>query len=211
MAARRTGRRAGGRAAAAGPAGGEQAAQRDGQAQQPVDEHDRARQVCLRLLGARPRTRAELATALRRKGVADEVAAAVLDRLTEVGLVDDAAFADSYVYSQHAYQGLGRRALTAQLRRRGVDHEVTSAAVATVDADAERARAVELVSRRLQRMPDTDEPTAIRRLVGMLARKGYPQGLAYDVVRTELRRAGRDSSALDGAMPDDAVIDPSDE
>jgi regulatory protein len=169
---------------------------------EPQDPEERARQICLRLLTARPRTRAELATALRRKGVDGSTAQAVLGRLAEVGLVDDAAFAESYVHARHAYQGLGRRALTAQLRRRGVDEQTTSAAVSTVDSAAEQRRASELVRRRLPAMAGADEATTIRRLVGLLARKGYPEGLSYRVVREELRHAGRDTTLLDDTALD---------
>jgi regulatory protein len=171
------------------------------------DPYEHARQICLRQLAARPRTRAELAATLRRKGVDDETAQAVLERLSEVKLVDDEALAESLVHSGHAYQGLGRRALAAQLRRRGVDEPTASAAVSTVDAAAEEARARELVRRKLPSVAAADEPTAIRRLVGLLARKGYPAGLCYRVVREELSTAGRDTTVLDEAALDDEGLD----
>jgi regulatory protein len=161
------------------------------------DPHEHARQTCLRLLAARPRTRAELAAALRREGIDDQTAQAVLGRLADVGLVDDESFAESFVHSGHAYQGLGRRALAAQLRRRGVDEATTSTALSGLDTVAEERRARELVRRRLPAMVTTDETTVIRRLVGLLARKGYSPGLSYRVLREELREAGRDASQLD--------------
>jgi regulatory protein len=107
------------------------------------------------------------------------------------------------VHSGHAYQGLGRRALAAQLRRRGVDESTTSAAVSTVDPTAEERRARELVRRRLPAVAAVDETTAIRRLVGLLARKGYSPGLSYRVVREELREAGRDASLLDESVDEE--------
>lgn len=158
-----------------------------------------AREICLRLLTARPRSRAELQTALRRRGVPDEVSEQVLDRLDDVGLVDDPAFAEAFVHSQHAYRGLGRRALSAELRRRGVTGDVARDAVAAVDRDAEEARARELVRRRLASSTAPDEATMLRRLVAMLARKGYPEGLSFRVVRDELRIRGHDAAGLDEA------------
>jgi len=172
-----------------------------------TDPHERARQICLRLLAARPRTRAELEAALGRKGVDGETSRAVLDRLAEVRLVDDEALAESVVHSGHAYQGLGRRALTTQLRRRGVAEPTASAAVAALDGPAEERRARELVRRRLPAVASVDEATAIRRLVGLLARKGYPSGLSYRVVRDELGGAGRDTSLLDEAATDETMTD----
>src|SRR5713226_9307264 len=99
----------------------------------PADPTERARQICLRMLAAAPRTRAQLAGALRRKAVPDETAEAILGRLAEVGLVDDAAFARAWVESRHHGRGLARRALTAELTRRGVAGEDTAAAVGALD------------------------------------------------------------------------------
>jgi regulatory protein len=149
------------------------------------------------LLTAKARTRAELASALARRGVDEAIIDEVLARFSEVGLVDDAAFAESYVHSGHTYQGLGRRALAVQLRRRGVDGETVGAAVAAVEPDAEEQMARTLVRRRLATGARGDEVVIIRRLVGMLARRGYSEGLSYRVVREELRAAGRDTELLD--------------
>lgn len=170
-----------------------------------VDDKDpvaQAREICLRLLTARPRTRAELHAALVRKGIEAEVADRVLGRLNEVGLVDDAGFAEQWVRSRHTYQGVARRALSAELRRKGVDDPVAAEAVAAVDSESEEARARDLVRKRLRAMSGVDELTAIRRLVGMLARKGYTEGMAYRVVREELRSAGTDTDLLDTPDPD---------
>ena len=165
------------------------------------DRHEdpvaRARELCLQLLAARPRTRAELSKALLRKGIDAEVADAVLGRLDEVGLIDDAAFAEMWVHSRHTYQGLGRRALAAELRRKGVAGPLATQAVAAVDRDAEEQRARQLVRKRLHTMGSVDEVAKVRRLVGMLARKGYPEGLAFRVVRDELRDAGEETTLLD--------------
>lgn len=163
-----------------------------------VDPAAAARTICLRLLTARPHTRAELETALRRCGIADAVAAAVLDRLDDVGLVDDAAFAEMAVRSGHTYRGLGRRALGVELRRRGVPDDIARDAVAAVDSQDEEVRARELVRRRLRSATTPNEPALIRRLVGMLARKGYPEGLTFRVVREEVRAStGSDPGMLD--------------
>jgi regulatory protein len=165
-----------------------------------TDPSQRARDICLRLLTVRPRTRAELRQALLRKEIEEDVADRVLSRLDEVGLVDDAAFAELWVRSRHAYQGMGRRALATELRRKGVEDSVAAEAVATVDADAEEERARQLVRKRLRSLTGADEAARIRKLVGMLARRGYSQGLAFRVVRDELRAAGEESDLLDGPM-----------
>nr|WP_260191592.1 regulatory protein RecX [Actinophytocola gossypii] len=154
----------------------------------------------MRLLTARPRTRAELRQALLRKEVPEDIADQVLGRLDEVGLIDDAAFAEVWVRSRHTYQGLGRRALAVELRRKGVDDEVAAEAVATVDPEAEEERARQLVRKRIRSLTTADEAARIRKLVGMLARRGYPEGLAFRVVRDELRAAGEETDLLDGPL-----------
>jgi regulatory protein len=142
-------------------------------------------------MAARARTRAELHGALTRKGVAEEAAQAALDRLEEVGLVDDAAFAETWVRSRHAHSGQARSALVAELRRKGVDEVAAREAAEEVDPAAEERRARELVRKKLRgQAVRIDETAAMRRLVGMLARKGYPQGLAIHVAREELADYG---------------------
>lgn len=145
-----------------------------------------AQRICLRLLTARPRSRAELAGALRRRGIAEEVGESVLDRLGQLGLVDDAAFAEAAVHSDHSHRGLGRRALSNELRRRGVSDEVARDAVAKVRPDDEERRAHELVRRKLRTNAVRDTRALARRLCAMLVRKGYSEELAWRVVRDEL-------------------------
>ncbi|HYS38294.1 MAG TPA: recombination regulator RecX [Pseudonocardiaceae bacterium] len=168
----------------------------------PTDPVSQARDICLRLLTTRPRTRAELHTALLKRGIDADVADRVLGRLNEVGLVDDAAFAEQWVRSRHTYQGMGRRALAAELRRKGVADPLAVEAVAAVDSAAEESRARDLVRKRLRTMTAADDLTKIRRLVTMLARKGYTEGMAYRVVRDELRDAGTETDLLDTPDPD---------
>jgi regulatory protein len=163
-----------------------------------------AREICLRLLTERARTREELAQALRKRGVPDEAAGAVLERFDEVGLIDDAAFAGQWVRSRHTQRGLARRAIAVELRRKGVADDVAQEALAEVDADSEERRARELVDRKLRTMPaDTPDrrTVAARKLVGMLARRGYPGSIAYRVVREALAAHGAAIDEL-GTEPD---------
>ncbi|WP_242606037.1 regulatory protein RecX [Frankia sp. Cppng1_Ct_nod] len=146
----------------------------------------RAREICLHQLEARPRSRAELAAVLGRRGIDPETADAVLDRLVEVGLVDDAAFARALVSSARVNRGLGRRGLAQELRRRGVDPEISFVALAEVDADDEEVTARELVRRRLPAMDDLAVHVRVRRLTALLGRRGYPFDLAVRVVTEEL-------------------------
>jgi regulatory protein len=149
---------------------------------------EQAHALCLRLLTARARSRAELIGKMAKHGYPDEVAETVLSRLVSVGLVDDEDFAAQWVRSRHMYSGKGKRALAAELRIKGVDAEVIAAALDGIDAGAERGRAEQLVERKLRReaLAEGDDPKVMRRLVGMLARRGYSQTLAVAVVTDAL-------------------------
>lgn len=169
--AKRGGRRRGGGNAEAAPGGGTEA---------------QAKEVCLRLLTDRARSRAELAKKLADKGFTPEVADRVLDRLTEVGLLDDAAFAEQWVHSRHTYSGRGKRALVQELRRKGIADTDAEAALTAITPDDEYARAIELVRAKLRTRTGTlDRDKAVQRLVAMLMRRGYNQSTAYAAVIAE--------------------------
>ncbi|WP_432479224.1 regulatory protein RecX [Nocardioides sp. GXQ0305] len=157
-----------------------------------ADPESVARTILLDQLTGRARSRTELADKLRQRNVPDEIAARLLDRFEEVGLVDDAAFAHAWVSGRHSAKGLAPRALAQELRRKGVDDDVAREALDRVDDDQQEATARSLVRKKLRSLERFDEATQTRRLVGMLARKGYPPGLAFRVVRDEVGAADDD-------------------
>jgi regulatory protein len=163
------------------------------------DAESVARTIVLRRLTDAPRSRAELASDLASRDVPEEVAERVLDRFTEVGLVDDAAFATAWVQSRHATRGLSRSALRRELRGKGVDDATVGAAVDEIGDDDEEAAARSLVARRLPGTRGLAREARVRRLVGQLARKGYPGGLAVRVVREALATEGDDLAGDDMA------------
>lgn len=146
------------------------------------DPESVARAIALRQLSAAARSRAQLEQAMARRGVPQDVAARVLDRFEEVGLVDDAAYAEMFVRSRHAERGLARRALARELRARGIVGEVAEGALARLEAEDEQAAARALVRRRAAATAGLDHQRRRRRLAAMLARKGYPPGMAIAVV-----------------------------
>ncbi|MFJ3586517.1 recombination regulator RecX [Streptomyces sp. NPDC090127] len=163
----------------------------------PQDPAERARAICLRLLTGTPRTRKQLADALRKREIPDEVAEEVLSRFEDVGLINDAAFADAWVESRHHGRGLARRALARELRTKGVDPSLIQDAVGQLDTEQEESTARELVDRKLRATRGLDRDRRLRRLAGMLARKGYPEGMALRVVRQALEAEGEDAEGLD--------------
>ncbi|MFH0242077.1 recombination regulator RecX [Streptomyces sp. HK10] len=168
------------------------------QGEPPADPEERARAICLRLLTGTPRTRGQLAEALRRREIPEDVAESVLSRLEDVGLIDDAAFADAWVESRHHGRGLARRALARELRHKGVDSELIDHAVEQLDQEQEEQTARALVERKLRATRGLERDRRLRRLAGMLARKGYPEGLALRVVREALEGEDVDEYPLYG-------------
>src|SRR5215472_7549741 len=175
----------------------------------PADPEAVARQICLRMLASAPRTRAQLATALQRRGVPEEAAEAVLGRFAEVKLIDDAMFANAWVESRHYGRGLSGRALALELRNQGVPPDDIKAAVDGLDPEQELATARGLVACRLAATRGEPTPTRVRRLIGVLARKGYSRALAYRLVREALEHEGVDlaTAGLDLSDPGDEPSD----
>jgi len=153
------------------------------------DPRDAARQIVLRQLAMAPRSRAELAQKLAQRGCTAEVADAVLDRMTQVGLVDDEAYAHMLVRTQQAGRGLARRALARELRTKGIEGELADEALSSITDEDERDRARALVDKKLRAMHGLGLEVQTRRLAGMLARKGYSPSLSYAVIREAVAEA----------------------
>ncbi len=163
------------------------------------DPESIARTIALRKLAAAPQTRAQLDDAMRRRSVPDQVRERVLDRFSDVGLIDDAMFAQAWVESRHTGRGLAKRALAFELRRRGVEPSIVDHAVSALPAEQEEQTARALVAAKLGATRTLEPAARTRRLAGMLARKGYPPGLAFRVVRDALAGEG----VADDQSPDE--------
>jgi len=172
------------------------------------DPEAQARQICLRLLTIAPRTRAQLAQALHRRGVPAEAAETVLSRFADVGLIDDAAFARAWVESRHHSRGLSRRSLSAELRRQGIESEEIREAVDTLDPEQEVATARRLVEQKMAGTRGQPSEVRVRRAAGALARKGYPAGLVFRLIKEALEQEGSQSELLD--LDPDQYLDPDD-
>ena len=142
-----------------------------------------ARAIVLRQLSLAPRSRAQLEKKLRQRGCDDDVARRVLDRMAQVGLVDDEAYAEMFVRSKQGGRGLARKALAHELRQQGIDDDVADGVLSQVGANEERLRAEQLVAKRLRTLTGLAPEVQARRLAGMLARKGYSGEIAWPVIR----------------------------
>lgn len=148
-----------------------------------IEAAEAAKQVLLRRLSHAPRTRKELAKDLKDKDISDEVANVALDRFEEVGLINDQALASNYVSSQHERKGLGKNALRQQLRAKGVSDDVALEAISQISDDQEFQAAFALACKKIRSLQKDDAKTQLRKIVGVLARKGYSSNLAFRVAK----------------------------
>lgn len=155
-----------------------------------ADPEAAARALCLRLVTAAPRTRSQLASALYRYGVAQETTERLLSRFEDVGLIDDTAFARAWVESRHTGRGLARGALARELRSKGVEEETVDEALSRLDPADEEANARALAERKLRSTRGLRHTVRVRRTAGVLARRGYPEGLTHRVIRQALQDEG---------------------
>lgn len=148
-------------------------------AMERVDEES-ARFIALRALGRKAASRQELDRALERREVEPEVRAAVLERLSDEGLVDDAQLAQDLAERLRERKHMGERGIAAELRKRGLD----PAHLERGDDDDELERAIAAATERRKRLTSLDDETAERRLMGWLQRRGF----GGSTVRTAIER-----------------------
>jgi regulatory protein len=149
------------------------------------EQVEAAKNTALNSLSASAKTRGQLEQKLAEKGHVEDVVKEALDRLAEVGLVDDGAFARSWVTSRHSFKGLSASAIRRELRMKKVDDELIDAALEDLTSEDEVERARELVERKAKSTRGLPRDARVRRLVGMLARKGYG-GVAFSIVKEVL-------------------------
>jgi regulatory protein len=152
-----------------------------------IEAAEAAKQVLLRRLSHAPRTRKELAKDLKDKDISDEVANVALNRFEEVGLINDQALASNYVSSQHERKGLGKNALRQQLRAKGVSDDVALEAISQISDDQEFQAAFALACKKIRSLQRDDAKTQLRKIVGVLARKGYSSNLAFRVAKEVIK------------------------
>lgn len=155
-----------------------------------ADPHEVARSIALRQLSMAPRSRRQLLTKLVDRGVSEQVADEVLDRFEEVQLVDDAEFARMWVRSRANTRSLARSAIKRELAEKGITGALAEEALAQRSDEDERSAAIELVRKKARSVVEPADRAGrdkqVRRLVAMLARKGYSPGMAFSIVKDVL-------------------------
>ncbi len=162
-----------------------------------LDQYFRGREKAMLLIAKRERSRHEVDSALAALGIAPAIREGLLGELEELGLIDDARFAREYARSRAELRFLGPHRLRFDLRRRGVAREWIDAAIAGAfggETDqVERARA--LVERKLGGAAIDER--VVRRMLGLLKRRGYDYEVVNQVSIELLRRAGSERTLDD--------------
>ncbi|MEO0964060.1 MAG: RecX family transcriptional regulator [Planctomycetota bacterium] len=145
---------------------------------------DKAMRDGLSKLNRRGMSRRDLNRKLREKGHAAEARAAALDRLAELGVIDDAAYGAALAEETVRRKGAGPRLVEQKLRAKGLDGGEARrlADAATGDAAAQRAAATAAAEKKLRSMTGLDAATRRRRLYGLLGRRGYTPDVISDVM-----------------------------
>ncbi len=146
-----------------------------------ADAQEQAYQRTLRYIGYRPRTEAEIRRYLQRRKVAEEHITAILARLRDLNLVDDAAFARAWVEDRITFRPRGRRALRAELRQKGLPEEAIAAVLEDID---EATLAYQAAQKGLPRYRHLAWQAFRQKMSAYLARRGFP----YDIVRETVAR-----------------------
>jgi len=158
-------------------------------------EADEARHTAmtsaLRLLSYRPRSEREMRDALRSRRIPEAIASETLDRLRQLRLLDDEAFAQAWTESRQRNRPRGRRTLLAELAQKGIEREVAQESVATIDEDAAALRAGRKRSQTLRTLEFRDFR---RRLGDFLARRGF----GYDVCEAAIKQLWAEVGDSDG-------------
>jgi regulatory protein len=148
----------------------------------PADPAERAREIALRSLTQGPRSCAQLREKLLSKEVDPELADHLIVRYVEVGLLDDTALAAQIARTRHHERGLAPRAIRMELQRKGFSSADIEAALEPIDDSIDdRARA--LARKRWDALSGVAPEVRSRRVVGLLARKGYAPSQAFEVVK----------------------------
>ena len=180
--------------------------QRRGRGKEPESEFTQAKNIVLNQLAASAKSRAQLEKKLKDKEISEDTAQDVLDRFEAVKLINDEEFAHMYVRTRANVKKLSKTAIRRELREKGVNGELAEVALEQRTEEDERADAHELVRKKMRPSMDfsdrKEKDKIMRRLVSMLARKGYPSSMAFSVVKEEIDRFIEDSG-IESADTDD--------
>lgn len=149
----------------------------------PEEQYDRGISYALHLLSARQRSRQDVEGRLLKKGYDPDVVIQILERLVELELLDDGKFAEQWAATRHKGKGLSRSAIKRELNTHGISQELIETSLESISDEAELKAAYEIAQARVSRLRGLSQDVQIRRLVSLLARRGYSGGVAFKVAK----------------------------
>ena len=163
-------------------------------AAEEADPYTRAKTIVYNQLAYSAKTRGQLRKKLQSEGFEAEFIEPLLDKFEAAKLIDDAEYAETFVRQKSRTKKLSRAALRRELAERGVHGEEAENALAQRTDEQEREDAAELVRKKLRPGMDlsdrAEKDRVTRRLLGMLARRGYSSSVSMSVIREELAAYG---------------------
>ena len=167
---------------------------RAARAAEETDPYTRAKTIVYNQLAYSAKTRGQLRKKLQAEGFDAELIEPLLDKFEAAKLIDDAEYAQTFVAQKSRTKKLSRAALRRELAERGVRGEEAENALAQRTDEQEREDAAELVRKKLRPGMDlsdrAEKDKVTRRLLGMLARRGYSSSVSMSVIREELAAYG---------------------
>ena len=151
---------------------------------------NRTENVSMHALTRRGMSVAEMTRLLEAREIDPDDVHAEIERLEGVGLLDDQALADTLVRTLQDRKGLGRSAVSAELRRRKIDQSAIDEALESIDTDDELTRAIEVATKRAGQLSSYDPETAKRRLGAYLMRRGYNGSILTQAMNAALTSGG---------------------
>ena len=149
----------------------------------PEKQESRARNVLLHQLARSAKSTSQLRKILEQREISPDIAEKVLERFTEVGLIDDAAYAETIVNSRRNYKGLAKSAIKRELNEKGVSQELVEEAISGITAEDDFESAKQLATRRFGQMAHLEKEVRTRRLAGYLQRKGYASSAVFAAIK----------------------------
>ena len=151
----------------------------------PEKQESRARNVLLHQLARSAKSTSQLRKILEQREISTEIAEKVLERFTEVGLIDDLQFAETLVSARRKFRGRSATVIRRELLQKGISKEICEQVLSSVTQEDELALACDIAGRRILQMTKLEPEVRRRRLAGFLARKGF----SSNIVSVALKQA----------------------
>jgi len=148
-----------------------------------------AKNVAYYWINQSDKTRKELYDKIKAKGITDDVANELLDKMVDLGYIDDERYAENFVTSKMTYEKLGHQAILYKLKNKGIEqHIIDNALLAIGDEDTEENARI-LAEKRLYPTRNLEKNKRIQNIAAFLARRGYSGSIAFKISREAVDQA----------------------